>query len=167
MPKKASKKRKLPAETETRDAGDASQTRQNNNPPPEIREEHNRHGDSDEEMRDDEHDEPDEPELSGITDDTSADDCIAQCHEALNERAKKTYDLMVVLCRNVDALVNKTLDECGENQAVSRVVADLQACMKASIVTHLSFARADSAKNTRYQGAFSEPPPKANTESNV
>ena len=91
-------------------------------------------------MRDDE---PDEPELSGNTDDASADDCIAQCHEALNERAKKTYDLMVVLC---SALVNKTLDECGENQAVSRAVADLQACMKASIVTHLSSARADSQR---------------------
>jgi len=94
-------------------------------------------------MRDDE---PDEPELSGNTDDTTIDDCIAQFHEAQKERAKKTYDLVVVLCRNVDALVNKTLDECGENQAVSRVVADLQACMKASIVTHLSSARADSQR---------------------
>jgi hypothetical protein len=94
-------------------------------------------------MRDDE---PDEPELSGNTDDASADDCIAQSTcEALKdpERAKKTYDLMVVLC---SALVNKTLDECGENQAVSRAVADLQACMKASIVTHLSSARADSQR---------------------
>jgi hypothetical protein len=163
MPKKASKKRKLPAETETRDAGDASQTRQNNKPPPEIREEHNRHGDTDEEMRDDEHDEPDEPELSGNTDDTSADDCIAQCHEALNERAKKTYDLMVVLCRNVDALVNKTLDECGENQAVSRVVADLQACMKASIVTHLSFARADSQRPSSNSPTTSQTPPEQKT----
>ncbi|KAN0074379.1 hypothetical protein V8E54_008316 [Elaphomyces granulatus] len=126
MPKKASKKRKLPTETEARDAGDASQTRQDNNPPTEIHGERNRYRDTDEEMRDDE---PDEPELSGNTDDTTIDDCIAQFHEAQKERAKKTYDLMVVLCRNVDAL-----DECGENQAVSRVIADLQACMKASVV---------------------------------
>ncbi|KAN0072777.1 hypothetical protein V8E54_008891 [Elaphomyces granulatus] len=61
------------------------------------------------------------------------DDCIAQCHEAQKERAKKSYDLIIVLCRHVDALVNKTLDEldeCGGDQAVSRVVADWQACMK-------------------------------------
>ena len=150
MPKKASKKRKLPAETETRDAGDASQTRQNNNPPTEIHEERNRHGDADEEMRDDE---PDGPELSGNTDDTTMDDCIAQCHEAQKERAKKSYDLIIVLCRHVDALVNKTLDEldeCGGDQAVSRVVADLQACMKASIVTHLypSAQAADSRRTS-------------------
>ena len=39
---------------------------------------------------------------------------------------KKSYDLIIVLCRHVDALVNKTLDEldeCGGDQAVSRVVA--------------------------------------------
>ncbi|KAN0087251.1 hypothetical protein V8E54_000939 [Elaphomyces granulatus] len=34
MPKKASKKRKLPAETEMRDAGDTSQTFQKNTPEP-------------------------------------------------------------------------------------------------------------------------------------
>ena len=58
MPKKASKKRKLPVETEMRDAGDASRTRQNNNPSPEIHEEHrnDRHESTDEEMRDNEPD---------------------------------------------------------------------------------------------------------------
>src|ERR1700722_4189694 len=108
MPKKASKKRKLPAETETRDAGDASQTRQNNNPPTEIHEERNRHEDADEEMRDDE---PDGPELSGNTDDNTMDDCIAQCHEAQKERAKKSYDLIIALCRHVDARVQRTLEK--------------------------------------------------------
>jgi hypothetical protein len=55
----------------------------------------------DEDMRDDE---LDGPELSGNTDDTTMDDCIAQCHEAQKERAKKSYDLIIVLCRHVDAL---------------------------------------------------------------
>jgi hypothetical protein len=139
MPKKASKKRKLPAETETHDAGDASQTRQNNNPPTEIHEEPNRHGDTDEEMRDDA---PNEPELSGNINDTTIAEYFLRSCEAQEERAKKTYDLMIVLCRNVDALVDRTLDECGGNQVVSRVVADLQACVNASMKTHLSAARA-------------------------
>ena len=167
MPKKASKKRKLPAETEMRDAGDASRTRQNNNPSPEIHEElrsNDRHGDTDEEMRDNE---PDRPELLGNTDDASRhatiSDCIDQCHEAQMERTKKSYDLMVVLCRRVDALVDKTLGECGGNQAVSRVVADLQACMKASIVTHLSPSAqaADSSLNSPLdnQPTTSQTPP--------
>ena len=66
------------------------------------------------------------------------------------ERTKKSYDLMVVPCRRVDSLVDKTLGECGGNQALSRVVADLQACMKASIVTHLSPSAqaADSSLNS-------------------
>ena len=79
------------------------------------------------------------------------------------ERTKKSYDLMVVLCRRVDALVDKTLGECGGNQAVSRVVADLQACMKASIVTHLSPSAqaADSSLNSPLdnQPTTSQTPP--------
>ena len=70
---------------------------------------------------------------------------------------------MVVLCRRVDALVDKTLGECGGNQAVSRVVADLQACMKASIVTHLSPSAqaADSSLNSPLdnQPTTSQTPP--------
>ena len=161
MPKKASKKRKLPVETEMRDA-DASRTRQNNNPSPEIHEEHrnDRHENTDEEMRDDE---PDRPELLGNTDGATISDCIDQRHEAKMERTKKSYDLMVVLCRRVDALVDKTLGECGGNQAVSRVVADLQACMKASIVTHLSPSAqaADSSLNSPLdnQPTTSQTPP--------
>ena len=90
-------------------------------------------------MRDDE---PDRPELLDNTDDATISDCLDQCHEAQMERTKKSYDLMVVPCRRVDSLVDKTLGECGGNQALSRVVADLQACMKASIVTdHLSSSR--------------------------
>ena len=143
IPKKASKKRKLLAEIETR---------QNNNPPPETHEER-RHGETDEEMRDDE---PDGPELSGNTDDRIIDDCIAQCHEAQKERAKKSCDLIAVLCRRVDVLVNKTLDECEGNQAVSRVVADLKACMKASIVTHLYPSQVACLKPPR-QPAYYQP----------
>jgi hypothetical protein len=55
-------------------------------------------------------------------------------------RAKSSYDLITDLCKRVDALVNKTLDECEGNQAVSRVIDDLKACLKSSIVTHLSFS---------------------------
>ena len=72
------------------------------------------------------------------------EDCVIRCHEARMARTKNSYDLITDLCKRVDALVNKTLDECGGNQAVSRVIDDLKACMKASIVTHLSFsAQAD------------------------
>ena len=78
-----------------------------------------------------------EPELSGNINDTTIAEYFLQSCEAQEERDKKTYDLMIVLCRNVDALVDKTLDECGGNQVVSRVVADLQACMNASMTTHL------------------------------
>jgi len=66
------------------------------------------------------------------------EDCVIRCHEARMARTKNSYDLITDLCKRVDALVNKTLDECGGNQAVSRVIDDLKACMKASIVTHLS-----------------------------
>jgi hypothetical protein len=154
MPKKASKKRKIPAETETLDAGDASQTRQKTNPPPEIHEEYNRSNDrhQDDEMQDCE---PDGPELTHNSDDTTIEyeygdleDCVIQCHEARMAHMKNSIDLIANLCKRVDALVNKTLDECGENQAVSRVIDDLKACMKASIVTHLSFS-AHAADFTR------------------
>jgi hypothetical protein len=74
-------------------------------------------------MRDDE---PDRPELLGNTDDATISGFIDQCHKAQMERTKKSYDLMVVLWRRVDALVDKTPGECGGSQAVSRVVIDLQ-----------------------------------------
>ena len=81
-------------------------TRQNNNPSTEIHEERNRHGDTDEEMRDDA---PNEPELSGNINDTTIAEYFLQSCEAQEERDKKTYDLMIVLCRNVDALVDNVL----------------------------------------------------------
>ncbi|KAN0074956.1 hypothetical protein V8E54_007567 [Elaphomyces granulatus] len=96
-------------------------------------------------MRDDE---PDGPELTHNTDDTTTEngdleDCVAQYHEA--RMVKNSHDLITDLCKHVDALVNKILDECGGNRAVSRVIADLKACMKASIVTHLFSSSAQAA----------------------
>ena len=108
MPKKASKKRKIPAETETLDAGDASQTRQKTNPPPEIHEEHNRLNDrhQDDEMQDYE---PGGPELTHNSDNTAIEyeygdleECLIQSFEARMAHAKISSDLITSFCKRLD-----------------------------------------------------------------
>ncbi|KAN0078730.1 hypothetical protein V8E54_005243 [Elaphomyces granulatus] len=88
-----------------------------------------------EEMRDDE---PDGPELTHIP------TTLLQMLRGADS-IENSHDLITDLCKHVDTLVNKTLDECEGNRAVSRVITDLKACMKASIVTHLFSSSAQVA----------------------
>jgi hypothetical protein len=75
-------------------------------------------------------DEPHEPEPRHSVDSTTMQS---------DTRPQGSYDLIAGLCVRFDHLVGKTRDKSGRNQVVSRVIAYMQACMKASIVTHLGF----------------------------
>jgi hypothetical protein len=57
--------------------------------------------------------------------------------QSYDQEQKKSYDLLRSFLRHVNHHIGKTRDESGGNQVVSRVIADMQACMKASIMTHL------------------------------
>ena len=91
--------------------------------------------------------EPGGPELTHNSDNTAIEyeygdleECLIQSFEARMAHAKISSDLITSFCKRLDALINQTLDECEGNQAVSRVVDDLKAYVKSSIVTHLSFS---------------------------
>jgi hypothetical protein len=54
----------------------------------------------------------------------------------INEKTKNKARL-AKFCREIDGLIEKTMDERNPNQVLSRVTTDLKAFMKTIMVTHM------------------------------
>ncbi|KAN0085376.1 hypothetical protein V8E54_001843 [Elaphomyces granulatus] len=86
------------------------------------------------------------PKLSGNTDGTTMDDCIAQCHEAQKERAKKSYDSAGM---SMPWSTRHSMNSMNAEET-RRYPEWLQAGMKASIVTHLYPSAQAADSRTRH-----------------
>jgi len=77
-------------------------------------------------------------------------------HETEAKEMKETTAVLAKFCREMDGIVKKTIDERNPNQTVSRILNDVKAFMKASIVSHTSRGKQPSpAQATDVSG----PPP--------